>query len=44
MALPVGRDRPVLAPRGRLVDERHDDGPVGRRCPADGRLATRQAK
>jgi len=28
MALPVGRDRPVLAPRGRLVDERHDDGPV----------------
>ena len=44
LALRVGRDRPVLAPGGRLVDERQHDGPVGCRCTADGGLAARQAQ
>ena len=43
LALRVGRDRPVLATGGRLVDERQHDGPVGCGRPSDGRLAARQA-
>ena len=43
LALRVGGDRPVLAPCGRLVDERQHDGAAGRGRPADGGLAARQA-
>jgi hypothetical protein len=43
LALRVGRDRPVLAPGGRLVDERRHDSPIGCGRPDDGRLAARQA-
>ena len=44
LALRVGRDRPVLAPGGRLVDERQHDSPIGCGRLADGRLAARQAE
>src|ERR1700712_494502 len=43
LALRIGRDRPVLAPGGRLVDERQHDSAVGCGRPADGGLAARQA-
>jgi hypothetical protein len=36
-------DRPVLTTRGRLVDERGDDGPACDRCLSDGDLTPRQA-
>jgi hypothetical protein len=43
LALRVGRDRPVLATGGRLVDERRHDGPAGCGRPSEGRLEARQA-
>ena len=42
LALRGGRHRSVLAPCRRLVDERHDDGPVGCGRVGDGDLAPRQ--
>ena len=44
LALCGGRDRSVLAPGGRLVDERRNDSSIGCGRIADGRLATRQAQ
>lgn len=44
LALCSGRDRPLLAPGGGLVDEFIDDGPTRRRCAGDGDLAARQAR
>ena len=43
LALSGGRHRPVLAPGGRLVDERQHDSAIGCGCPVDGHLAARQA-
>jgi transposase InsO family protein len=39
LALRVGRDRPVLAPSGRQVDEHQHDSAIGRGRPVDGCLA-----
>ncbi len=38
------RHRPVLAPRGRMVDEQHHDRSARDRCADDGDLATRKAR
>ena len=43
LALCSSRHGPVLASRGRLVDERHDGSTAGHRCADDGDLAPRQA-
>ena len=44
LALCGGGRRSLLAARGRLVDERDDDGAAGHRCADDGDLATGQAR
>jgi hypothetical protein len=44
VALRRCRHRPVLAPRGRMVDERHHDRSARDRCANDGDLATRKAR
>jgi transposase InsO family protein len=38
-----GGGRSLLPAWGRLVDERHDDGPARYRCPCDGDLAARKS-
>ena len=40
----AGRHRSLLPARGRLVDERSNDGAARHRCPDDGNLATGQAR
>lgn len=42
MAVRRRRHRPVLTPRGRLVDERHDDRPARDRSADDGDPASRE--
>ena len=44
LALRGSRHRSVLPARGRLVDERSDDGAARHRCSGDGDLATGQAR
>ena len=44
LALCGSRRRSVLPARGRLVDERGDDGPARHRCSGDGDLAARQTR
>ncbi len=44
LALCGGRPRPLLAPRGRLVDERDDDGAARHRRAGDGDLAARPSR